>query len=111
MTHDLTLGDKHEITNCICGLAATQGDGPLLYPDSFQEKHIVKLWIGLGQAHLEGVLWLLDTETVLAFWSSSEMIAASCLFTMAMVWHDEPIKIHVHPPMGLQVREYVALRG
>ena len=28
-----------------------------------------------------------------------------------MVWHNEPIKIHGHPPMGTQVREYMALRG
>ena len=34
-----------------------------------------------------------------------------CLFTLATAWHDGPIKIHVCPPTGAQVREYVALRG
>ena len=33
------------------------------------------------------------------------------LFTVAMVWHDEPIKILVCPPTGTQVREYMASRG
>ena len=28
-----------------------------------------------------------------------------------MVWHDEAIQIHVHPPTDTQVREYVASRG
>ena len=108
---DLTLGNKCEIANCICVLATTQGNGTPFHPDSFQEKDIVKLCIGLGQAHPEGVLQLLDTKTVLTFKSSSEMIATTCLFMLAMVWHDEPIKICVCPPMGTQVREYVALRG
>ena len=39
------------------------------------------------------------------------MRATICLITAATVWHDEPIKIHVHPPIGALVREYVALRG
>ena len=95
---DPTLGDEHEITNCMCVLAATQGNGSPLHPNSFQEEDIVKLCIGLGQVHPEGMLWLLDTKTVLAFQSSSEMLAATCLFTAAMVWHDEPIKICVCPP-------------
>ena len=39
------------------------------------------------------------------------MMPVTCLYTVAMVWHDEPIKIHVCPPKGAQVRKYVALRG
>ena len=38
-------------------------------------------------------------------------MAASHLFTVATVWHDEPIKICVHPPTGARVREYVVSRG
>ena len=33
-----------------------------------------------------------------------------CLFTVAKVWHDESIKIHVCPPADTHVREYVASR-
>ena len=80
-------------------------------PDSFQEKEIVELCIGWSQAHPEGVLQLRILKQSLHSWSSSEMMAVICLFTAAMVWHDEPIKICVHPPMGAQVREYVVLRG
>ena len=39
------------------------------------------------------------------------MMAMMHLFTLAMVWHDEPIKIHMHLPTDAQVKEYVALRG
>ena len=38
------------------------------------------------------------------------MMAVMCLFTAAMVWCNEPIKIHVHPPTGVQLGEYIALR-
>ena len=68
VVHDLTLGNENEIVNPMCILAATQGDGTLLYPDSFQKEDTVELYVGLGQAHLEGVLWLLETELVLVFW-------------------------------------------
>ena len=63
---DLTLGNELEIANCICILAATQGDSTPFHPDSFQEEE-VELCIGLGQAHPECVVWLSDTETVIAF--------------------------------------------
>ena len=33
------------------------------------------------------------------------------LFAVAMVWQHEPIKLHICPPTGTQVREYVAMRG
>ena len=101
---DSTLGDEHEIVGLICVLTATQDNDTALHPGSFQEKDIVKLCIGLGQVHLEGMLWLSDTKMVLTFWSSSKMMAVTCLFTAAMVWHDVPIKICVCPPMGAQVR-------
>ena len=39
------------------------------------------------------------------------MMASMHLSTVAMVWHDEPIRIHVCPPTGAQAREYVASRG
>ena len=74
---DLTLGDEYKIANCICVLAATPDDCTLLHPDSFKEKDIVELCIGLGQVHLEVVLPVSGTEMVLAFQSSSELIAMS----------------------------------
>ena len=97
--------------NHIYILVATQGDGSPFHPDSFQEEDVVELCMGLSQAYLEGMLRLLDTEAVLSFWSSSEMMAMMCLLAVAMAWCDEPIRLHICPPTGTQVREYVALRG
>ena len=105
---DLTLGDDHEIANHICILAATLGDGTQLHPDCYQEKDIVRLCVDFSQVYPEGVQMLLDMKMVLAVQSSSEMMAAWHLFTAAMVGHDEPIRICVHPPMGA---EYMALRS
>ena len=51
----LTLGNEHEIVNCICILAATQGNGTPLHPNSFQEKHS-QVVLGLGQVHPKDVL-------------------------------------------------------
>ena len=70
---------------------------------------MTKLYIGSGQEHLEGVLWLSDTETVLAFSSSSNMMAASCHFAEAMNWHGKPVRLHIQPPMTVQVRDYNAM--
>ena len=57
---------------------------------------------------MQGVL---DTEVVLTFQSSSEMMAATCLFAVAKGWCDEPIRPCIDPPRGKQVREYMATRG
>ena len=48
---DSTLDDELEIVNWICVLVATQGDGILFSPDSFQEEEAIKLCIGLGQVY------------------------------------------------------------
>ena len=64
---DPTLGDNTEIANQICILVATQCNGTPLCPTSFGEEDVVKMCIGLGQEHPEGVLWLSDTQMVLAF--------------------------------------------
>ena len=64
---DLTLGNKHEIANCICILVATLGDGTPFPHNSFLEEDLVELCVGLGKAHQEGVLQLLETEAVLMF--------------------------------------------
>ena len=106
---DSTLGDEHKIANCICILVATQGDSTPFPHDSFQEEDLVELCIGLSQTHPEGVLQLLETEAVLTFQSTSEMMAAVYPFGAAMVWHDDPITIC--PPTSTQVREYVAVRS
>ena len=110
VVRDLTLSNQLEIVNCICILVATQGDGTPFSPDSFQEEDMVELCIGLGQAHPEVVLWLLNTKMVLMFQSGSKIMAVMCLFTSTIVWHDEHIKLHIHPPTGTQVMEYVAVR-
>ena len=108
---DQTLGDEPKIANHICILVATQDNGTLFPHDSFQEVGLVELCISLGQAHLEGVLWLLETEGALTFQSTSKLMAMICLFGGAIAWYNEPIRLHIHPPTGTQVREYVAVRG
>ena len=50
-----------------------------------------------------------DTETVLAFWSDSNMMAAMHCLTAAMVWHGEPIKLHILPLKGRQERDYITV--
>ena len=75
------------------------------------EEDTVKLCVGLGQEHSEDVLWLLDTETVLAFWCESNMMATTHHLTLATVSPSEPIKLHVLPPKSRQVRDYVAMKG
>ena len=55
---DLTLGNELQIANHICILVATQGNGTLFNPNSFQEEDAVQLCIGLCQVQPEGVLWL-----------------------------------------------------
>ena len=37
----------------------------LLCPSSFREEDLVKLWVGIGQEHCEGVLKLSDIEAEL----------------------------------------------
>ena len=66
-------------------LVTVQGDATPLVPISFGEEDVIELCIGLGQEHLEGVLWLLDTKMVLAFSFGSNMMATSCCFAVAMV--------------------------
>ena len=48
---DFTLGDEHNIANCICILVATHGDGTPFYPESLQEEDLGELCMGLGQTH------------------------------------------------------------
>ena len=33
------------------------------------------------------------------------------LVTMAMVWHDDPVRLHTWPPTAVQIKEYVATRN
>ena len=108
---DPPLGDDTQIMNQICILSATWGDGTPLCTTSFKEEDMVKLCVGLGQDHPEGVLQLSDTETVLAFQYGSDMMATMCCLTVATVWHGEPIKLCTCPPMNTQVKDYVATRS
>ena len=96
--HDSTLGNEHEIVNCICILVATHSNGTPFTHNSFQEEDLVELCVGLGQAHPESVAWILETEAVLVFWSTSELMATMHLLGAAIAWYNEPIKLHVCPP-------------
>ena len=107
---DPTLGDDTEVTNCICIMLATQSNGIPLCPTYYTEEGAVKLCIGFGQEHTEGVLWFLDTEIVLTFWCDLEMMAKTCHLAVAVAWHSEPIKLHIWPPTSVQARNYIATR-
>ena len=78
-------------------------------PTSFREEDATELCIGLGQEHPEGVLQLLDTETVLAFSSGSNMMAALCHFAVAMNWYGKPVKLCIWFLTAMQVRDYIAM--
>ena len=67
--------------------------------------------MGLGQAHLDGVLLISKTEALLRFQSTPKMMTMMHLLGVAMAWHDEPIRLHIHPPTNTHLRDYVAVRG
>ena len=105
---DPTLGDDSVIANYICIQVATWGNGMLLDSTSYGQEDAIELCIGLGQEYPEGVLQFLDIKMVLAFSSSSNMMATSCCFAVAMNWCGEPVKLHMWPLMTTQVRDYIA---
>ena len=92
---NLTLGNEHEIANHICILVATQSDGTPFPHYSFQEEDLMELCMGLGQAHMDCVLWLWEPKAVITFWSTSELTAVTYLFGVATVLHDEPIRLYL----------------
>ena len=49
-------------------------------------------------------------ELVVAFQSSEEMLATAHLVTMAMVWHDDPVRQQTQPPTAAKIKEYVTTR-
>ena len=108
---DPTLGNVHNLVNCICTLVATQGNGTLFSPNSFQEEDLVELCVSLGQAHPDGVFQILETKALLAFCSTTEMMATMHLLGAAMAWCNKPIGLHTHPPTNTDLRTYVAVRG
>ena len=81
-------------------LVVTLGNGTLLGPTSFREEDVIELCVGLCQEHPEGVLQLLDTETVLAFPSDFYLMATICHFTVATVWCGKPEKLCIWPLMS-----------
>ena len=90
---DPTLGNDHDLVNCICILVATHGDGTLFSHDSFQEEDLVELWVGLGQAHMYGVLQISETEALLTFWSTADMMATiGFQLGAATAWHNKTYK-------------------
>ena len=110
VAHDQTLGDDPNFANHICVLTIARGDGTLFNADSLLEEDIVKLCVGMGQVHPDGIVWLTAMELVIAFHSSEEMLAAVCLITSAIVWHDYPIRVHTRPSTAAQIWDYVAVR-
>ena len=105
--HDQTLGDDLDLVNHMCVLTITSSDGTLFDANSLQEEDVVELCVGMEQAHPKGVLQLLAMELVVAFQSSKEMLAMACLVTMAMVWHDDPIRLYYQPPTAAQIKEFI----
>ena len=106
---DPTLGDDTMIANWICIPVAIQGDGTPMDPTSFREEDTMKLCVSFGQEHPEDVLQLSDTETVLAFSSISNMMAALCHFVVAMNWCGEPVRLCIWLLMTMQVNDYIAM--
>ena len=72
---------------------------------------MVKLCMALGKEHPEGMLQLSDTEILLAFQHKSNMMTMMHHLTAAAVWWGRPIMLHILPPKGRQVREYIAMRS
>ena len=105
---DPTLSDDTVIVTQICILIASQGDDTPLDPTSFREEDAIKLCVGLGQEHLEGVLWVSDAKIVLVFSSDPSMMAALQCFGATMTWHDDPAWHCIWPPTTVQVRDYFA---
>ena len=103
---DPTLGDDTESVNWICMLVATHGKGTPLCSTSFKEEDVVKLCMRSDQEHPEGELQLLDTDTVLALWHDSDMMATMYCLAAATVWCGDPIRLYVLPSMPRQVRDY-----
>ena len=103
---DPTLGDDAAIVTQIFRLIAIQGDGThWILPG---EEDAIKLCIGLGQEHPEGVLQISDTETILVFSSGPSMMAASQHFAVATTWPDELVQLCFWPPTTMLVRDYIA---
>ena len=95
----------------MCILVTIQGDDTQLGPSSFKEEDVVELCIGVGQEYAVGVLWLPDTEAVLASKCDTNMMAMMCCLTAAKICWDEPIMLCILPHKGRQVREYVTMRS
>ena len=109
--HDHILGNDSKLLNCMCVLAIARGDGTPLDATSIQEDDIVELCVEVGQAHPEGVLQSLVTESIIVFRSSEEMLAIACMVTKATAWQEEPIDLHTSPPSTTNLRAYIAGRN
>ena len=105
---DLTLGNDNETGNQICMLVATHANGTSLHSTSFHQEDTVVMCEGLGQECPKGVLWFMEMEMVLTFWSNSEMMAASCQLVVATVWCGNPIVLFIWSPSAKHIRDYVA---
>ena len=48
-------------------VSCTQSDGTPFPHNSVQEEDLEELCMGLGKAHTEGVLWIMEIEVVITF--------------------------------------------
>ena len=55
VAHDHTIGDDPDLVNHICILTIARVDGTPFHANPLQEEDIVKLCVGMGQAHPNGV--------------------------------------------------------
>ena len=110
VAHDHTLGDDPDFCNCICVLTVVGGDGNPFNGDSLLEEDIIKLCVGMGQVHPNGVLQLMAMGLVIAVCFSEEMLATAHLIASATVWCDDPIRLHKRTPTDAQIHNYTTMR-
>ena len=100
-----SLGDAHDLANCICILVGIQGDGMPFSPNCFQDEDLVELCMGLGQAHPDGVFQISETEALLMFQSTAKMMATmhlSCGHGVAWWTYQTPyLPSQYHPSQNL----------
>ena len=111
VVHGPTLGSAHDLANYICILVATLGNGTPFSPNSIHEEDLMQLCMGLGQAHLDGVFQISETEALLAFHFTAEVTHATHLLFATMSWHVKLIRLHTCPVTNTHLRAYVAERG
>ena len=76
----------------------------------YRRRNIKELCVELGQTHPKGVLWYSVTELVVLFCSADEMLVTMHGVIKSMALYEEPIWLHMSPPLTVHVRDYAAVR-